>query len=194
MTNLLPYNAVPKVEREAWLDSLPPDKLRGLVSMLLERYPDTEVLPKDARVGAEGISARTTASPGNLSIKRKREEDGAQPDGGSSAKKPTPGRQAGPSSNQAGSQAAQAHEHSTSSSRSSNTVQASPSSITPIDPALLGTGYSANSEDDLPGYEDMIVRGLTYINDPKGSAPRTLFEWMTEYVFCPMSRTMSTSI
>lgn len=32
----------------------------------------------------------------------------------------------------------------------------------------------------LPSYEDMLVEGISYINDPNGSPPRILFEWLNE--------------
>lgn len=32
--------------------------------------------------------------------------------------------------------------------------------------------------DDLPSYEDMLVEALTDLNEPDGSAPKSLFTWM----------------
>ncbi|KAF7298900.1 H15 domain-containing protein [Mycena indigotica] len=37
---------------------------------------------------------------------------------------------------------------------------------------------SAADDGDLPSYEDMIVEGLTAVNDPEGLAPKDLFNWM----------------
>ncbi|KAF7299573.1 H15 domain-containing protein [Mycena chlorophos] len=37
---------------------------------------------------------------------------------------------------------------------------------------------AAVDDGDLPSYEDMIVEGLTVVNDPEGLAPKDLFNWM----------------
>jgi len=36
---------------------------------------------------------------------------------------------------------------------------------------------------DLPHYELMIVNALTAINDPNGSPPKTIWDWMNRCVF-----------
>ncbi|KAJ7069666.1 hypothetical protein C8F01DRAFT_1226917 [Mycena amicta] len=36
----------------------------------------------------------------------------------------------------------------------------------------------AADDGDLPSYEDMIVEGLTVVNDPEGLAPKDLFNWI----------------
>ena len=38
-----------------------------------------------------------------------------------------------------------------------------------------GSGYNL---DDVPSYEDMIEKALTAIGDPRGSSPRSIWEWM----------------
>ncbi|KAI0004564.1 hypothetical protein BJV74DRAFT_808148 [Russula compacta] len=43
---------------------------------------------------------------------------------------------------------------------------------------LPSTDHSGMPADDLPSYEDMLVEALTDLNEPDGSAPKTLFTWM----------------
>ena len=38
--------------------------------------------------------------------------------------------------------------------------------------------HSGTLADDLPSYEDMLVEALTELNEPDGSAPKSLFTWM----------------
>jgi hypothetical protein len=43
---------------------------------------------------------------------------------------------------------------------------------------LPSTDHSGMAADDLPSYEDMLVEALTDLNEPDGSAPKSLFTWM----------------
>jgi len=43
---------------------------------------------------------------------------------------------------------------------------------------LPATDHSGIPTDDLPSYEDMLVEALTDLNEPEGSAPKSLFAWM----------------
>ena len=43
---------------------------------------------------------------------------------------------------------------------------------------LPSTDHSGMGADDLPSYEDMLVEALTDLNEPDGSAPKSLFTWM----------------
>jgi len=43
---------------------------------------------------------------------------------------------------------------------------------------LPPTDHSGMATDDLPSYEDMLVEALTDLNEPDGSAPKSLFTWM----------------
>ncbi|KAI0252334.1 hypothetical protein BJV78DRAFT_1201820 [Lactifluus subvellereus] len=38
--------------------------------------------------------------------------------------------------------------------------------------------HNGSLADDLPSYEDMLVEALTELNEPDGSAPKSLFTWM----------------
>ncbi len=40
------------------------------------------------------------------------------------------------------------------------------------------TDHNGIPADDLPSYEDMLVEALTDLNEPDGSAPKSLFTWM----------------
>lgn len=42
-----------------------------------------------------------------------------------------------------------------------------------------GSGYNL---DDVPSYEDMIEKALIAIGDPRGSSPRSIWEWMGRYL------------
>lgn len=53
-------------------------------------------------------------------------------------------------------------------------------------PPLPGMGGRANSndkleEDDLPSYEEMLVQALADHNNPSGTAPKQLFQWMAAH-------------
>ncbi|KAF7314427.1 H15 domain-containing protein [Mycena kentingensis (nom. inval.)] len=52
----------------------------------------------------------------------------------------------------------------------------------PAQPGFYPTPAEASNapidDGDLPSYEDMIVEGLTAVNDPEGMAPKDLFNWM----------------
>lgn len=45
-------------------------------------------------------------------------------------------------------------------------------------PVVDGTPGSANFGDKLPSYEDMIVNAITHFNDPQGTRPGILYQWM----------------
>jgi hypothetical protein len=45
---------------------------------------------------------------------------------------------------------------------------------------------------DLPHYELMIVKALTAINDPNGSPPKTIWDWMNRYDLLPWKLTIVT--
>ncbi|KAL5512688.1 hypothetical protein ACEPAG_2954 [Sanghuangporus baumii] len=45
-------------------------------------------------------------------------------------------------------------------------------------PPLPPTPAPVEDEDDLPSYEEMLVQALTVHNDPDGTAPKQLFQWM----------------
>ena len=57
-------------------------------------------------------------------------------------------------------------------------------SVSPISPTMPLTTPNGGEEEnkyknaELPSYEEMIVRAATAINDPSGSAPKHLFDWM----------------
>ncbi|KAL5501297.1 hypothetical protein ACEPAH_8557 [Sanghuangporus vaninii] len=61
--------------------------------------------------------------------------------------------------------------YSTSYSPSPPTV---PARVPPPPP----TPAPVEDEDDLPSYEEMLVQALTVHNDPDGTAPKQLFQWM----------------
>ncbi|KAI5121030.1 hypothetical protein M0805_008606, partial [Coniferiporia weirii] len=44
-----------------------------------------------------------------------------------------------------------------------------------------GAGGSKSEEDDLPSYEEMLVQALSEYNDPGGTAPKQLFQWMAAH-------------
>jgi hypothetical protein len=43
---------------------------------------------------------------------------------------------------------------------------------------IASADHSGIPADDLPSYEDMLVEALTDLNEPDGSAPKSLFTWM----------------
>jgi len=68
-----------------------------------------------------------------------------------------------------------------SETNSQSPVQQSVSPISAIMPPTTPNGGEEENKfksAELPSYEEMIVSAATAINDPKGSAPKHLFDWM----------------
>ncbi|BFZ62987.1 hypothetical protein YB2330_004099 [Saitoella coloradoensis] len=64
-----------------------------------------------------------------------------------------------------------------------------PGNIGEIPADLEGPAQSAQPGVALPSYEQMIVRGLAEINEPKGTPPRVIYKWMeTNYPLEPNFR------
>ena len=157
----LPASQVPPSTRQAYLDDLPRAYLKKIVEMLLERYPDARVFPKDVEAQIAGAVVASVASEASHPGKRKRDE------------------------------ADETHTHAkmarmdqgTPALRTYTQMPRDPPSYRPeIDPSLAAQSANSDTHETLPPYEEMIVQALKYIDDPNGSLPRLMFEWMNECV------------
>jgi hypothetical protein len=60
-------------------------------------------------------------------------------------------------------------------------IHDAPGQQSPLDSPIYGQNT------DLPHYELMIVRALGSINDPNGSPPKAIWDWMNRY-FVPLKK------
>ncbi|KAH9969549.1 hypothetical protein BC827DRAFT_1262776 [Russula dissimulans] len=67
---------------------------------------------------------------------------------------------------------------SSATHRSGSPFTAVPLARHPHPMGLPPTDHSGIPADDLPSYEDMLVEALADLNEPEGSAPKSLFAWM----------------
>jgi len=72
----------------------------------------------------------------------------------------------------------QSHPHFPLAQGSGPPFSAAPLARHPHPLGLSSTDHSGMAADDLPSYEDMLVEALTDLNEPDGSAPKSLFTWM----------------
>ena len=72
----------------------------------------------------------------------------------------------------------QSHPHFPLAQGSGSPYPAVPLARHPHHLGLPSTDHGGMAPDDLPSYEDMLVEALTDLNEPDGSAPKSLFSWM----------------
>ena len=158
----LPAGQVPPITRQAYLDDLPRAYLKKIVEMLLERYPEARVFPKDVQAQVARAAA-TAAVAGEASQPGKRKRDEAE-------------------EKYLHAKVARLDQNIPALRTYTQTPRDPPSYRPEIDPSLAAQPANGDTGGTLPPYEEMIVQALNYIDDPNGSLPRLIFEWMNECV------------